>query len=133
MIFVLDVSMAGPWVLADEPSEAAARVAQFLVEGQALVPPIWWYEVRNLLVVAERRGRLGPDASAAFLALLGGYSIEIELAIEHEETVHLARQYRISVYDAAYLELALRKQIPLATLDRALASAARSSGVAILE
>jgi predicted nucleic acid-binding protein len=130
--FVLDASVAGPWILADESSPAAARIADLLVTDRAFVPPIWWYEVRNLLVVSERRGRLAWDDSAAFLTLVADFDIAIDPAVERDETVLLARRHRLTVYDAAYLELALRRQLPLATLDTALAAAARSAGVPLL-
>ena len=129
MPFVFDASIAAAWALADESSEFAEAVQNRLLTDIGLVPPIWWCEVRNILAVNERRGRIGPDESDLFLALLATYPIEIDPFTEHERTFQLARQHRLTVYDAAYLELASRKRLPLATLDHALEEAALAAGV----
>ena len=132
MAFVLDASVAGPWALADEPSEAANRIATRLFTEEAIVPPLWWYEVRNLLVVCERRGRIQQSDSNYFLARLDRYPIKIDPEIARDETLVLARKHQLTIYDAAYLELAVRSSVPLATLDRALEAAARAEGIEIV-
>jgi predicted nucleic acid-binding protein len=132
MAFVLDASVVGPWALADEPSEAANRIATRLFVEEAIVPPLWWYEVRNLLVVCERRSRIEKSDSDYFLARLDRYPIKIDPEVAKDETLVLARKHRLTIYDAAYLELAIRSSVPLATLDRALEGAARSEGVEIV-
>jgi predicted nucleic acid-binding protein len=132
MAFVLDASVAGPWALADEPSEAANRIAAKLLIEEAIVPPLWWYEVRNLLVVCERRGRIKKSDSDYFLARLDRYPIRIDPEIAKDETLVLARKHQLTIYDAAYLELAIRSSVSLATLDRALEAAAIAEGVEIV-
>ena len=131
MPFVLDASVAGPWVLADEPSEAATRIAHRLLTENALVPTLWWYEVRNLLVVCERRGRLNQSDSDLFLSRLADCPIEVDAAANWDEVMRLARKHRLTVYDASYLELAIRSGAPVATLDGALQKAAATEGVAL--
>jgi predicted nucleic acid-binding protein len=88
--------------------------------------------VRNVLVVNERRGRIDPPGSAAFLVDLARLRIDLERQADGEILLALARTHRLTAYDAAYLELALRADAPLATLDRKLAAAARAAGVPLL-
>ena len=128
MPFVLDASVAGPWILADEQSEAAARIAHRLLSEDALVPALWWYEVRNLLVVCERRGRLERSESDLFLSRLADYPIKVDAEVDWDATMRLARKHQLSVYDASYLELAIRSRVQLATLDVALQRAAGKEG-----
>jgi len=132
MAFVLDASVAGPWALADEPSEAANRIATRLLIEEAIGPPLWWYEVRNLLVVCERRGRIEQADSDYFLARLDKYPIRIDPEIARDETLVLARKHQLTIYDAAYLELAIRSSASLATLDSALEAAAIAEGVEVV-
>jgi predicted nucleic acid-binding protein len=129
MPFVLDASVAGPWILADEPSEAAARIAHRLLSEDALVPALWWYEVRNLLVVCERRGRLERSESDLFLSRLADYPILVDAEVDWDAAMRLARRHQLTVYDASYLELAIRSRVQLATLDVALQRAAGKEGV----
>lgn len=129
MPFVLDSSIAGPWILADEPSDVAARIAHRLLDEDALVPALWWYEVRNLLVVCERRRRLNRSDSDAFLLQLSNYPIQVDTGFDWDHMMRLARKHQLTVYDASYLELAMRHAVPLATLDRALQRAAKNEGV----
>jgi predicted nucleic acid-binding protein len=129
MPFVLDASVAGPWILADEPSETAARIANRLLNEDALVPALWWYEVRNLLVVCERRGRLNRSDSDLFLSRLSKFPIQVDTGVDWDETMRLARKHQLTVYDASYLELAIRNGVPLATLDGAVQRAAANEGV----
>ena len=129
MPFVLDASVAGPWILADEPSEAAARIAHRLLSEDALVPALWWYEVRNLLVVCERRGRLERSESDLFLSRLADYPILVDAEVDWDAAMRLARRHQLTVYDASNLELAIRSRVQLATLDVALQRAAGKEGV----
>jgi predicted nucleic acid-binding protein len=131
MPFVLDASVAGPWVLADEPSEAANRIAHRLLTESALVPTLWWYEVRNLLVVCERRGRLNRSDSDLFLSRLKNYPIKVDAEPNWDDVMRLARKHRLTIYDASYLELAIRSKVPVATLGGALQRAAANEGVAL--
>jgi predicted nucleic acid-binding protein len=96
------------------------------------VPILWWFEVRNVLVINERRGRIDPPSSSAFLTDLEGLPIHFDRQPNGERVLALARTHRLTVYDAAYLELALRVDAPLATLDGQLARAARAEKVSLL-
>jgi predicted nucleic acid-binding protein len=132
MAFVLDVSVAAVWALADESSPIADNAAHRLKTEFALVPPIWWFEIRNLLIVNERRGRLTVDESAIFLDLLSSFPIQIGPIGNDQAVLTLARLHGLSFYDAAYLALAKLEGIPLATLDHALEAAAIAEGIEIV-
>jgi predicted nucleic acid-binding protein len=132
MAFVLDASVSAVWALADEASAVAEMAADRLKSEIALVPSIWWYEVRNLLVVSERRQRMTAADSALFLDLLSSYPIQIVPVQDEQAALRFAREFRLSFYDAAYLAVAHRNQLPLATLDKALRAAAVAAGDALL-
>jgi predicted nucleic acid-binding protein len=129
MPFVLDASISAAWALADESSPLADEAQERLRNDYALVPRIWWYEIRNLLIVNERRKRITADDTATFLRILVAYPIHHEPAEEENEVLRIARRYQLSFYDAAYLSLAARHRVPLATLDQALQSAAASADI----
>jgi len=132
MPFVLDASVSGSWALADETSAIADAAADRLQGDTALVPHIWWYEVRNILLVSERRKRITAADIVVFLNLLSDHPIQIDYAEDEHAILGLARQYQLSFYDAAYLAVALRHHAPLATLDKDLRAAAISAGVSLL-
>jgi predicted nucleic acid-binding protein len=132
MAFVLDASVTLSWAFADEHDEFAFAILQRLEADQARVPLIWWFDVRNVLLVNERRQRITAADSAGFLRMLSGLSIEIDAAPDSDRVMTLGRRHRLTVYDCAYLELALRDGLPLATLDAQLAAAARREGVAVI-
>ena len=91
-----------------------------------------WFEVRNILIVSERRQRVTEAETRAFLQRLAAFPNTEDHAPDEEEVMRLARLHKLTVYDAAYLELARREGAPLATLDDALAAAARKEGVALV-
>jgi predicted nucleic acid-binding protein len=135
MPFVLDASSALAWHFEDELADAAEAAAERSYSDQAIVPHHWFLEVTTAMLRGERRQRSSPEASAAFVRRL--MTLELEVDVLGPEAVldtifPLARAHRVSVYDAAYLELAQRKGIPLATLDQALASAGLSIGIEII-
>lgn len=132
MPFVLDASVSASWCLEDESSPVAELADARLDTDSALVPRIWWYETRNLLVVNERRGRITSVDSAAFLSLLSSYPIRFERVEDEEAIFRFAREFQLTFYDAAYLEIAHRNGIPLATLDTALRRAGVAAGVELL-
>ena len=132
MPFVIDASVTACWLLPDETHPAATTAYEKLKLDYALVPRIWWFEICNLLIVNERRGRLGLGQANRALELLGRLPIEFDQQIDEAALLGLARAHRLTVYDAAYLELAQRQRAPLATLDNALASAARAAGIGLL-
>lgn len=132
MNFVLDASVALAWCFDDEKDRGALGVLERLRSDEAVVPPIWSLEVANGLVAAERRQRLDGVAVARAGRLILALPIVVE-PMDRERSLSailpVARRRDLSVYDASYLELALRRGIPLATLDRGLAQAARAEGV----
>lgn len=97
------------------------------------MPVLWWFELRNVLIVNERRRKLSEQETENFLReLSSGMTITIEPIPDETSVMTLARRHRLTVYDAAYLELALRERLPLATLDSELADAARREGVPVV-
>lgn len=139
MSFVLDNSVTVRWCFGDgKPSELAyaAEILDALRGTQARVPAIWGLEVANVLARAEDRGLITEARSEAFLALLRRLHIDSDLETSAQSlgnTLQLARRYRLSSYDAAYLELALREGLALATLDDDLRKAAMRAGVTIVK
>ncbi|HVH77394.1 MAG TPA: type II toxin-antitoxin system VapC family toxin [Stellaceae bacterium] len=131
MPFVIDASIVHAWAF-DERHPTATRVRRLLDSDRAYAPSLWWFEVRNGLIMAERRGRLTEHETVRFLQDLSRLAIEMDPAPDESRALALARRHRLTVYDAAYLELAARERLPLATLDRALADAARAEGVGLL-
>jgi predicted nucleic acid-binding protein len=132
MPFVLDASIAAAWVFPDEDAAVATEAAFQLVDDHALVPTLFWFEIRNLLLVGERRGRVDQPAGMRFLAHLDSLPLEDDRLPASAALLALARSHGLSAYDAAYLELAQRRAVPLATLDRRLAAAAEAEGVGLM-
>jgi predicted nucleic acid-binding protein len=135
MPFVLDASMAMSWCFDDEATAVTEEVLRQLSFIGAEVPALWHFEVANVLSVSIRRQRISIDAARVFLGRLQRLPIKVEERIQPvrgEELLPLAVAHGLTAYDAAYLELALRKHYPLATLDRSLAAAARREGVQVL-
>lgn len=128
--FVLDASVTMAWFLSGESSAYADRALARLREGGALVPPLWTLEVANALLVGERRGRLSRAEADRCLVHLAALPITPDRDTPaHAALLGLGRDHGLSAYDAAYLELALRLALPLATLDGPLAKAAAASGI----
>jgi len=116
------------WCFADEQEPYAVAVLRLLGNRTAIVPSVWPLEIANAFVAAERRGRLQPSRTAELIAEIAKLGIEVDSHTTSQawkETLTLARRHGLSVYDAAYLELAIRESLPLATLDQALAKVAR--------
>jgi predicted nucleic acid-binding protein len=134
MAFVLDASVTLTWAFPDEQNPIAERAWQLLelTAESALVPSLWWYEVRNILVVNERRGRITPSRTAVFLGEIAALPIVTDFAQDSLAVLEIARSYRLTIYDAAYLALALREHVPLATLDTDLRKAATAICVPLL-
>lgn len=134
MPFVLDASVCLAWAFADEPNPTADHAGRLLQTGSetAYAPDIWWYEVRNALVVAERRGRISLAGTAIFLQQIAQLRIELVSWRDDLQLLDLARRCKLAIYDAAYLALAQREHLPLTTLDRNLELAAASEGIELL-
>ena len=135
MSFVLDASLTLAWLLPDEGSVwLDALFERLLVQG-AVAPEHWPLEVANTLLMAERRGRIDGGFRSAALTDLRALPITLDdetPAHAWGATLDLALRRRLTIYDAAYLELAKRKGAPLGTLDADLIIAAEAEGVAIL-
>jgi predicted nucleic acid-binding protein len=133
--FVVDASMALAWCFADETTSATAQVQDRLQGESALVPSHWFLEVGNALAMAERRNRIQPTVTDAFIQLLRRMQlVEDDEAPDRafDEILSLARSHQLTVYDAAYLDLSLRHGLPLASLDEDLRAAASQLGVQLL-
>lgn len=129
MALVLDASIAAAWYFPDEDSALATRVARGLATAPAVVPALFWFEIRNTAVVGERRGWTTAEDTARFLGRLDALPLEVDAEPVGPDLLTLARDHRLTAYDAAYLELARRRGVPLATLDDRLAAAATAAGV----
>jgi len=132
MAFVLDASVTACWAFPDEGHLDASLAFDRMRSEEAVVPCLWWFEVRNILVANERRRRITESVTAAFLLNLSKLRIRVDRNPGETAVLHLARAHGLSVYDSAYLELAQREGVPLATLDAALQKAAAVEGVPLL-
>jgi predicted nucleic acid-binding protein len=134
--FVLDGSICLAWFFQNESSPYADGVARLLASSSAVVPSLWALEIANVLVMGERRRRSTSEQAAVFLSRLSGLPIVIDdptAQMAWSGTMALARDHGISAYDAAYLELAIREGLPLATLDKQLRDAVARIGGALVE
>lgn len=135
MTLVLDASAALGWSLDEKRGAVLQPVLDRVIAKGAFVPSLWHLEVANGLTMAVRSGHLTSEGRDATIQDLATLDIEIDDLTEAEAwkaTIRLADLYGLTAYDAAYLELAQRLRLPLATLDRALAKAGRAAGVEIL-
>lgn len=133
--FVLDSSIAAAAVLPDEETAGASAIVRRAATELCAAPLLWRYEIANTLEMARRRKRISNDLLASILAML--FRLRIRIDETDSDTVRLrllplAQRYRLTLYDAAYLELAMRLGAPLATLDEALRAAARAEAVPLL-
>ena len=121
---MLDASVAIAWLLDDEENPLADAACSRIVDGGAFVPQVWHLEVRNVLLVAERRKRVSAQGVAERLRSLRELPIYTDAEPDFEAAFELARSHHLAIYDAVYLELARRRNEALATLDAALVRAA---------
>ena len=130
---VIDNSVFLSWCLGDEDDATATHAMQRVADEGGVVPRIWWYELRNALVMNERRGRISSQQVSDTL----GDSLALGISIDDEHDgallLDLARSHDLTVYDAAYLEVAVRRSLPLATLDRRLRKAGEAIGIAAVQ
>ena len=133
---VLDASVALTWLFEDEACEYGDNLARELPSLHAVVPELWHLEIANAICVGERRKRVTQRQSQAFLLDLRGLPIAADrkpVSDVWEHTLPLARLYQLTSYDAAYLEVALRQSLPVATLDGPLKRAAEAAGVPVFQ
>ena len=137
MTFVLDASVALLWFVPQtnpKGVEYAQATLMALKQGQAVVPSLCALEIANAITKLEAKGNVEEVESQRFVALFAGLNIETDLTTGVQalgDILQLARRFKLSAYDAAYLELSLRTGLPLSTLDDELATAAAKAGVAI--
>lgn len=135
MSFVLDSSVALAWVLPDEGNPHADELLERLITEGAVVPPIWPLEIGNVLLVALRRGRIRQEEFETVVERLARLPVEIDIeATDHAlaSVLLLAAQLGLTTYDAAYLDLAQRRNLPLATLDKRLRAACATAKLEVL-
>lgn len=139
MSFVLDNSVAMLWLLPQSNvagTHLANQVLDRLLTTGAMVPSLWRLEATNVIVKSLRLNKISQAQASTFIALLEDLDISIDVQTDQRafhDTLDLARRYVLSAYDAAYLELALRNGLPLATLDAKLDAAARQAGVVVVD
>jgi predicted nucleic acid-binding protein len=139
MSFVLDNSVAMLWLLPQSNvagTRLANQVLDRLLTTGAVVPSLWRLEATNVIVKSLRLNKISQAQASTFIALLEDLDISIDVQTDQRafhDTLELARRYVLSAYDAAYLELALRNGLPLATLDAKLDAAARQAGVVVVD
>jgi predicted nucleic acid-binding protein len=136
MEWVFDASVTMAWCFDDERTPQTEALFDRLIQGSvAIVPQIWPLEILNVLLLAGRRGRITLDKRTEFLDLLATAPIQIDddtARRASSDTLPLAEAHRLTTYDAAYLELALRHKLPLATLDKELRAAAIAANIVLL-
>ena len=131
---VVDASVSAAWFLADEADEFTDAILQATVRGDVWVPALWMLEIGNLLLVAQRRRRIDDEGRRELVACAAGLRLRVDREpVAMTDLDALAHRYGLSAYDAAYLELALRRELPLATRDAALMRAAQASGVRLAQ
>jgi predicted nucleic acid-binding protein len=133
MRFVLDCSVTMAWCFEDEGTIYTEKVLNALREGyEALVPPIWKLEISNVLILAERKKRIMAATANNFKHALTALPIKTDYDANEYifDTVYeLARELHLTIYDASYLELAIREKLPISTLDNAIIRAAHKIGI----
>lgn len=133
--FVVDCSVAMAWLFYHEATPKTAALLNRLATETALVPAWWFIEIINVLAMAERKGRITPTQSDAFIADLGKLGFERDDEAPDRAFTNLlvlCRKHQLTSYDAVYLELAIRRNLPLATLDEDLRKTAKKVGVPLL-
>ncbi|HET6804445.1 MAG TPA: type II toxin-antitoxin system VapC family toxin [Frateuria sp.] len=134
-VCVLDASFVFPWLFEDEATPAADAMLALVGARGAVVPTLWHTEIANGLGIAERRNRITEAEVREAIGLLDALPLvadETRPAQVFDTLLHLMRTHRLTAYDATYLELALRRGLPLATSDGALRRAAQASGVELV-
>ena len=133
--FVLDCSVTMAWCFEDEVCNYSEKVLDRISKTFAITPALWSIEVVNVLLMAERRKRIPNSKSIAFIEFLNRLMIQVDDDLPHKPIfpLHDARETALTTYDVIYLELAVRKNLPLATLDRALIKAAKKIDIEIFE
>ena len=133
--FIVDCSLAMTWLFEDEATPRTAKLMRRLDVDAALVPSLFFLEVANVLAVTERKGRIAQAQADQFVTELSKLQFEVDADAPHlaiDRLLPLCRQHQLTSYDASYLELAIRRKTPLATIDEPLRKAARKSGAKLV-
>jgi len=136
--FILDNTVTMAWCFTEEATEFTETLLSRLssLTDSALVPALWLYEVVNVSELAVRKGRITSEKARAFLESLGDLPIQVENPTRTQifgSVRELVGQYKLTAYDASYLELAIRHKLPIAASDQALVNAARAAGVSLVQ
>jgi predicted nucleic acid-binding protein len=129
MRYIIDASVTASWLLPDENTPEAQAYFSLLTGENGFVPPIWLYEVTNICMMALRRGRLSQHQMTEALNRMDHLPVRAQPEIPLLTIRYVAERHKLTIYDAAYLELTLRLDGQLATFDKALAAAAFANGV----
>jgi predicted nucleic acid-binding protein len=126
MSYVLDASVCSAWLIPDEQTSESMTILSILAAETLTVPGHFWFEIRNVLVMCERRKRMTGKDSEFALKQLELLDFKVDTEPDETRIFALARRFGLTVYDSAYVELAERKAFPIATIDKAVLSACRS-------
>lgn len=129
-MLVLDASALASWLMPDETGVDLAALSES--HSVFAAPSLLWAEIRNILVVAERRGRIDRETVDLAIAAIDDLGIKLDSSPSSHAVMSISRRHGLTVYDAVYLDLALRAGAALATCDQALARAARAEGVEVV-
>lgn len=129
---VIDASIATAWCFADERTEYTEAVFTAVTGlSDAVAPRLWAYELRNSVLIGLQRGRISKADAEEFLKSVPDLNVRLTDPVSYERLFELADSYRLTVYDAAYLDLAIREGMPIASLDKELIAAAGRCGVVV--
>jgi predicted nucleic acid-binding protein len=132
---IADISVVLAWLFEEEQTARALDVLRRVEKDGLLVPPLWWCELENGILMGERRGRKSPSETAGFLKLVRALPIETDETPRHRvsnDIIEIGRRHQLTAYDATYLELAVREGVSLATFDAAMRRCAPSLGVKLI-
>lgn len=135
MTFVADASIGLAWCFPEEETPATRKLLDRVADEAAVVPGFWFIELTNILALSEKKGRISKEEVAEFIFLIEGFSLDVDHECSTRAFAHLlplCREHHLTAYDAIYLDLARRRRLPLATLDRPLAKVAGKLGIKVL-
>jgi predicted nucleic acid-binding protein len=132
-MIVVDASLAAAWCFPDEHTEWTNQSLLAVRKTGAIAPHLWAYELRNSILTGLRRKRITKPHAEAFLHSVSILPVRLVNPVSYDDVFDLAEQYGLTIYDASYLDLALRERLPLASLDDALVHAAQASGAALFQ
>ena len=131
-MIVVDNSVFLAWCMGEEDDLAATETVLRIANAGGVAPRIWWYEFRNALLTNERRGRISSEQMSRVLAASLALNVEIDESHDEAQLLDFARRFDLTTYNAAYLEVAFRRNLPLATFDHQLWKAADAIGILIV-